>query len=441
MSRTLIEFSAVSKRFCRQPELRGRLAAIDIARELCGLPPGDTLRNGEFWALRDVDLQVAAGEVLGVIGLNGAGKSTLMGLAAGTLLPTTGTITRHARDVCKIDPFSLMSPLETGRENIILQLVYHGIPAAEIDDEVAAIAAFADLTDRLDETVGTYSTGMRGRLGFAIFSRLRPDVFLVDEATGAGDQRFREQFRAYLERYVADGGAMLLCVHDAQMIQTLCERVLLLDNGRVVVAADPAAAIEAYDALAAERGALPMPGFRARGGDPAHAAAATPPAAVDGSAATVPSPALAIVDVHVAGTDGQDPLPGAAAEIGILCTSPAAVDGVTCVVEIGRGGWATLAVIEGPTTTIGPADTALRCRVSSLPLAPGAYHAHVRLLDARSGKVLADTGSLMPARFHVRSPAAGRRAGSGRAPLVHVEASWDTDPPRGDRAIGRPTPG
>ncbi len=433
MSGVLLEFSGVSKRFCRRPERRSRLAARDIARELCGLPPGDSLRSGEFWSLRDVDLQVRAGEVLGVIGHNGAGKSTLMNLAAGTLLPTTGTITRYARSVCNIDPFGMMSPLETARENIILQLVYHGIPAADIDDEVAAIAAFADLADHLDETVGTYSTGMRSRLGFAIFSRMRPDVFLVDEALGGGDVRFRDQFTGYLQRYVADGGAMLLCAHAAPTIQNLCDRVLLLDQGRVVVAADAATAIDAYNALAAERGALPMPGFRGAGGGPVGR--------VGGAAPELSSSGLRIVDVRIAGAGADHPAPGGAVEISIRCAAAAPIDGVRCVVELGSRGWFPVAVIGGPATAIPAGESELRCRVASLPLAPGTYQIHALLADVRSGKAFADTADRAAPQFDVRAAGGVPHDGGPRTALVHVEASWESLPAAVDGPVspGRPS--
>ena len=264
MTRTLLELKGVSKRYCLRPERRLRDATADTLRELCGLPARQGLRAGEFWALAGVDLRVGEGEVVGVIGHNGAGKSTLMNLVSGIVLPTAGSIALHTRAVCRIDQAGSLSLVETGRENIRTQLAMHGVPAAETVAETEAIASFADLHRHLDSPVGTYSAGMRGRLGFAIYARLHPDLFLVDEGIGGGDQRFRERFRGFIEDYVADGGAMLFCMHDTNLIQTLCDRVLVLDGGRPVLTGTPREGIDAYNRLAAERGLAPLPRGRRR---------------------------------------------------------------------------------------------------------------------------------------------------------------------------------
>ena len=257
MTRTLLDVKQVSKRYSLRPQARLRDATADTLRELCGLPARQGLRDGEFWALENVDLRIDAGEVVGVIGHNGAGKSTLMNLVSGILLPTTGSIALHTDKVCRIDQGGVLSTQETGRENIRMQLALYGVPVADTVAETEAIAAFADLHEQLDAPVGTYSAGMRSRLGFAIYARLHPDLFLVDEGLGGGDQRFRERFRGFIADYVASGGSMLFAMHDTNMIQTLCDRVLLLDGGRPVLTADATTAIDAYNRLAIERGLPP----------------------------------------------------------------------------------------------------------------------------------------------------------------------------------------
>ena len=174
MTRTLLDATQVSKRYSLRPQARLRDATADALRELCGLPARQGLRDGEFWALENVDLRIDAGEVIGVIGHNGAGKSTLMNLVSGIILPTTGSISLYTDKVCRIDQGGILSTQETGRENIRMQLALSGVPVTDTVAETEAIAAFADLHQQLDAPVGTYSAGMRSRLGFAIYARLTP---------------------------------------------------------------------------------------------------------------------------------------------------------------------------------------------------------------------------------------------------------------------------
>ena len=153
MTRTLLDVKQVSKRYSLRPQARLRDATADTLRELCGLPARQGLRDGEFWALENVDLRIDAGEVVGVIGHNGAGKSTLMNLVSGIILPTTGSIAMSTDKVCRIDQGGVLSTQETGRENIRMQLALYGVPVADTVAETEAIAAFADLHEQLDAPV------------------------------------------------------------------------------------------------------------------------------------------------------------------------------------------------------------------------------------------------------------------------------------------------
>lgn len=414
MPRTLLEVNRVWKRYSLRPRSHLRDATADTLRELAGLPARRGLREGEFWALEDVDLRIDAGEVVGVIGHNGAGKSTLMNLVSGIILPTMGSIAIHTDKVCRIDQGGVLSTQETGRENIRMQLALHGVPVAETESETEAIASFADLHDQLDAAVGTYSSGMRSRLGFAIYARLHPDLFLVDEGIGGGDQRFRERFRGFLAEYVAAGGAMLFAMHDTHMIQTLCDRVLLLDGGRAVLTAEPTAAIDAYNRLAAERGLPPLP-LRRQG---RVVAAAAP------MASAPPGGAIQVDSITVVDAAGQPPRPGRPADVIIACRADEPLDDVVPVVEISRGEIAPLATLRGGVVTVVPPGITFRCRIRSLALVPGEYDVRVAFHGVQSRRCVG------AGRATFRVGAAGPRASGadGRGGLLHLRAAWEAAP-------------
>lgn len=419
MTRTLLDVKQVSKRYSLRPQARLRNATADTLRELCGLPARQGLRDGEFWALENVDLRIDAGEVVGVIGHNGAGKSTLMNLVSGIILPTTGSISLSTDKVCRIDQGGVLSTQETGRENIRMQLALYGVPVADTVAETEAIAAFADLHEQLDAPVGTYSAGMRSRLGFAIYARLHPDLFLVDEGLGGGDQRFRERFRGFIADYVASGGSMLFAMHDTNMIQTLCDRVLLLDGGRPVLTADATTAIDAYNRLAIERGLPPLPIRRpnriARRGQPAPPAA---PAETQGS--------IVVDSIAVVGKDGGLPRSGKSAEVVFTVRTTQPLSDVVAAIQVSRGEIAPLATLPGDVVSIVPPGVTLRCKVRCLTLVPGEYDVRVSLYDSRSERRIGPTEGSGRAVFRV-GPAGGRRGdAAGRGGLLHLPAVWET---------------
>lgn len=408
MSGPLLELTGVSKRFSRRTDRRLRYAFGDALRELRGLPPKDELRDGEFWALRDVDLRVDPGEAVGLIGHNGAGKSTLMQIAAGILLPTTGSVTVRSRDVCRIDSAGVVSPVETGRENILMQLALHRIPPAETEAEIEAIAAIADLGDRLDQEVGTYSTGMRGRLAFAIFARLRPELMLVDEGIGGGDRRFRDRFRGFLEDYLGEGGAMLFAMHDTNAITTLCDRVAVIEAGRVVTTADPATAIDAYNELAAQKGLPPMPKPR--------------PVRHPGKPKDRPrteeaegDPGLAVKVARV----GEAPLqPGRPVELVVTVTCQEPIADVRCIIEIGRGELFPLARLRRRLDALAAGVTTVRCTIAAWPLVAGRGELQVRLFQGESRRIIARSETLVIQVGRTDDGRADNRA------IVHVDAAW-----------------
>uniref|UniRef100_B8HVF9 ABC transporter related n=1 Tax=Cyanothece sp. (strain PCC 7425 / ATCC 29141) TaxID=395961 RepID=B8HVF9_CYAP4 len=233
MGNLLLEANNLSKRFCRDPRLALRYTTADIFWEFRRKQGDDHLRCNEFWAVRDVNLELRSGEALGLIGHNGSGKSTLLNLLMGILRPTRGEIRWYTDRIVMIDPQSGLNPIQTGRENIYNKLSMHGIPEQEISKNVSEIIDRSEIAEFIDAPLGTYSTGMRLRLAFSIYTVLRPDVFIIDEALGGGDIRFREKFNVFLRNYRMSGGSIILVSHEPIIIQSLCDRCIALDHGQI----------------------------------------------------------------------------------------------------------------------------------------------------------------------------------------------------------------
>jgi len=186
-----------------------------------------------FRALDNVDLEVVRGQSVGIIGENGAGKSTLLKVVAGVVQPTAGTCTINGRVGALLELGSGFHPEYTGRENIHLSSALMGLSRREVRDKIDSIIAFADIGEHIDEPVKHYSSGMAVRLGFAVATVLSPDILITDEVLAVGDESFQKKCVAWLERYLADGGTLLLCSHSMFHIQTLCSQALWIHHGQV----------------------------------------------------------------------------------------------------------------------------------------------------------------------------------------------------------------
>ena len=224
--------------------LWGIVGAIPGVRELA------TRRRAALahrvWALRDVTFTVGRGEAVGIIGANGSGKSTLLHVLCGTLAPSEGQVHSDGRIGALLELGTGFSPDLTGRENVRLSGLLHGLDEAAIDRRAEAIEAFADIGPYLDQPVRTYSSGMYVRLAFAVMAHVDADVLVVDEALAVGDIRFVQKCLAHLERFRATGGTLLLVSHDLPAVQRLCSRVLWLDAGRLRMDGPPRDVTEAY---------------------------------------------------------------------------------------------------------------------------------------------------------------------------------------------------
>lgn len=199
-------------------------------RLLQGLFGGRKRFYREFWALRGVDLQVARGETLGIIGRNGSGKSTLLQIIAGTMSPTEGSLRTDGRIAALLELGSGFNPDFTGRENVFLNASILGLTAGEIQARMGAILDFADIGEFIDQPIRNYSSGMVMRLAFSVMAHVDADVLIIDEALAVGDAFFTQKCMRFLREFKARG-TLLFVSHDDAAVSGLCDRALWLDGG------------------------------------------------------------------------------------------------------------------------------------------------------------------------------------------------------------------
>ena len=201
----------------------------------------------EFWALRDVSLDVFHGETVGIIGRNGSGKSTLLQAICGTLTPTTGAVGVDGRVAALLELGTGFNPEFTGRENIYMNASILGLSDGQIRDRFDDIVEFADIGDFIDQPVKTYSSGMYVRLAFAVIAHVDASILVVDEALSVGDVFFAQKCMRYLRNFQKNG-TVLFVSHDASAVTNLCDRAIWLDGGRTIMDGPAKDVCEAYHA-------------------------------------------------------------------------------------------------------------------------------------------------------------------------------------------------
>lgn len=205
-------------------------------------------RSRDFWALRDIDIDIAPGQTVGLVGANGSGKSTLLQLIVGTLTPTHGKIQTRGRIAALLELGSGFNPEFTGRQNVFFNGRILGLSQAEIEQRFDQIAAFADIGDKLEEPVKTYSSGMFIRLAFAVVINTDPDILIVDEALAVGDIYFQQKCFHRI-RDLRDRGVTILFVsHDSVSVFRLCDRAIFLERGQLIMDDRPKPVLDRYEA-------------------------------------------------------------------------------------------------------------------------------------------------------------------------------------------------
>ena len=186
----------------------------------------------EFWALKEVDLEVRRGEALAVLGRNGAGKSTLLEIITGTLAPTTGDIETDGRIAALLELGTGFNPEFTGRENVFLSASILGLEQAEIERRFDDIAAFADIGDFIDQPVKVYSNGMYARLAFSVAAHVDAEILILDEILAVGDTAFVQKCMRFIREF-KERGTIILVTHDTTAAVNICDRAVWLDEGQI----------------------------------------------------------------------------------------------------------------------------------------------------------------------------------------------------------------
>ena len=200
----------------------------------------------DFWALRDVSVEIEKGSTFGLIGENGSGKSTLLQLIAGILQPTLGTVAVEGRVSALLELGSGFNGEFSGRENVFLNGATLGLSNPEIERLYPAIEAFAEIGDFINQPVKTYSSGMMVRLAFAVAINLDPDILLVDEALAVGDIYFRQRCMRKIHELHRQGVTIIFVSHSAVDIKSLAQKVMWLEHGRMVDLGDPDRVVGKY---------------------------------------------------------------------------------------------------------------------------------------------------------------------------------------------------
>ena len=252
-----ISVEGVSKRYeLGTGQVSYGLLSQDLERGLRRMlrrPVTERQARRDFWALRDVSLQIEQGGVLGLIGANGAGKSTLLKLLSRITLPTEGRIRLRGRVGALLEVGTGFHQELTGRENVYLNGAILGMRRREIAERFDEIVAFAGVEQFLDTPVKHYSSGMHMRLAFAVAAHLQPEVLLVDEVLAVGDAQFQRKSLGKLDDVAHEGRTIVFVSHNLAAVQRLCERTVWLDHGEIRVDGPTSEVLAAYQQHAAAR--------------------------------------------------------------------------------------------------------------------------------------------------------------------------------------------
>lgn len=450
----IIEVEGLSKRFCRNLRRSLWYGLRDIFDMLrFRSDEASALRRDEFWALDNVSFRLGRGEGLGVLGRNGAGKTTLLRLLMGRLRPTRGRIMIHGTALGLTGLGMGFNPVLSGRENAYINAAVLGLSRKQVDEILDAIIDYAELREFIDTPVKTYSSGMRARLGFSVATHLQPEVLLMDQVLRVGDMMFRHKCVRRIKGYLAEGGSLILVCHEPHLMQSVCDRCLVIDRGRLLFDGPAVEAGDFYVKLchdeeqdAAAGRAQPQARGRAElaapkpGGPPPPTPETAEPRGPPSGAAAEETPVV-IRAVDIVPADGEALQTGKPARVVVHYEALRALD----------AGWSFLLLTADLAVTIAschrglsadalvltPGEGTLSGVIPALPLQPGAYALRAIIGDPQTAQPIAAFGwQEAPAFFTVESPATSlSNLHATLGDLVQIEVQWeDSHPPAGPPA-------
>ncbi|MBV8079465.1 MAG: ABC transporter ATP-binding protein [Actinobacteria bacterium] len=331
-------------------------------------------RSTDVWALRDVSLRAEPGEALGLVGRNGSGKTTLLRILSGIIKPTGGRVAVGGRVGSLLELGAGFHPDFTGRENVYLNGSIHGLSRARVRELMDEIVAFAELERFIDFPVRTYSSGMYMRLGFSVAAHIQADILLLDEVFAVGDEDFQRKCFGKIAELKQRGGTIVFVSHDAQAVERLCERAVLLRAGEVAFDGPTREAIARYrQLLAAERSPDELAaGLREWGSGEAR-----------------------IVEAQLVDADGDERVQVAAGEpvaVRLVVENSEPIAAPTVSVELRDDDGVVLGGLTQSTAELGwhgkPGRRELRFDLDALPLADGRFHLRFALVEAEGGRLL-----------------------------------------------------
>lgn len=245
MSQTVIEVKDLSKYYrlgsigsgTLREDINSWFARLTGRDDPSAPVPGLKRNNenaGDIWAIRNINLQVKKGEILGIIGHNGAGKSTLLKILSCITAPTAGQVRIRGRIGSLLEVGTGFHPELTGRENIFLNGAILGMKRREIEEKLDDIVNFSEIREFIDTPIKRYSSGMRVRLAFAVAAHLEPEIMLVDEVLAVGDKSFQDKCIGKMDEVSSSGRTIIFVSHNLSSIRRLCDRLVILKQGVIV---------------------------------------------------------------------------------------------------------------------------------------------------------------------------------------------------------------